>query len=157
MRRRISLLLPLALAVSFFLCSVTSFAANDTHVNTRFPVTLSVTNSCNGELVEFIGELHVNSWVKNNRDGSTSYYAEINWSDAQGVGLKTGAKYVFGSNSQSVTVVPAGTSVNIYSQRQSSKLISAGAGPNQRFTLIIESDQNGVTTLYDFEIRCTGD
>lgn len=153
-------LLPLALAAAFLVASTSTLAAKDIHTQSRFPVSLSVTNTCNGELVDFTGELHVNAHSRLNKDGSTTSFVEINWADAHGVGETTGAAYVFGSNSQSITIFPPGsTGFYSYSQRQTEKLVSAGAGENMRFTFLLAYtlDANGFTvTLNDFEVRCTG-
>lgn len=150
----------LSVLVGILLLPVAALSANDKHTQMRFPISLSVTNSCNGEIVDFTGELHVNSFVKNNKDGSTSYVANINYSNAHGIGQTTGDEYIFGSTSHSITTFPAGsTTSHTYTQRQTSKLVSAGSGPNQRFTFLLEYFYDGTNfhiTLNDFEIRCTG-
>jgi hypothetical protein len=131
---------------------------NDYNSQSRFPITLSVTNECNNELVTFTGELHVASHRQDNRDGSTTYAAHINYSDAHGVGETTGLKYIFGSNSQSLTIVPAGApEFYSYTQRQVSRLVSAGSDPNQHFTFLLDYtlDADGFhITLYDFRLTC---
>ena len=133
-------------------------AKNIADTQMKFPISLSATNECNGELVDFSGELHVHVHATLNNDGSTSYAADVNYSDAKGVGETTGDSYVFGSNSHTVTTYPAGsTSFYTYTQRQTSKLVSPGSDPNQHFTFLLDYvlDATGFhITLYDFELRC---
>jgi hypothetical protein len=133
-------------------------ATNIADTQMKFPISLSATNECNGELVDFTGELHVHTHATLNKDGSTSYATDINYSDAKGIGETTGLDYVFGNNAHTITTYPAGsTSFYTYTQRQTSKLVSAGADPNQHFTFLLDYvlDESGFhITLYDFELRC---
>jgi hypothetical protein len=148
----------LAVSIGLLMLPAATFATNIADTQMKFPISLSVTNECNGELVDFTGELHVHSHATLNKDGSTSYATDINYSDAKGVGETTGLSYVFGSNAHTITTYPAGsTSFYTYTQRQTSKLVSPGADPNQHFTFLLDYvlDASGFhITLYDFELRC---
>jgi hypothetical protein len=148
----------LVAAASVSVLPANALATNIADTQMKFPISLSATNECNGELVDFTGELHVHVHATLNNDGSTSYAADINYSDAKGIGEATGDSYVFGSNSHTITTYPAGSSsFYTYTQRQTSKLVSAGADPNQRFTFLLDYvlDASGFhITLYDFELRC---
>jgi hypothetical protein len=151
-------MLGLLLSLSCLITPPGAAAGKDYNTQSRFPITLSVTNQCNNEMVTFTGELHVASHRQDNRDGSTTYTAHINYSNAHGIGGTTGLTYVFGSNSQSITTFPAGTSEFYrYSQRQTMRLVSEGSDPNQHITFLMEYvyDQAGFhITLYDFEVDC---
>lgn len=135
-----------------------ALAGSDYHTQSRYPVSLSMMNECNGEMVEYTGELHTQWHRHDNKDGSTTITAEINWSAVQGVGLTTGDVYKFASNSHSTTTFPAGsTQFYVTSQRQTIRLVSRGSGPNLFFSLLWDYtyDASGFTTsFYDMHVRC---
>jgi hypothetical protein len=148
----------LVVTASLFVFPVPASAKNIADTQMKFPISLSATNECNGELVDFTGELHVDVHATLNNDGSTSVATDINYSDAKGVGEATEDSYVFGSNAHTITTFPPGsTGFYSYTQRQTSKLVSAGSDSNQHFTFLLDYvlDASGFhITLYDFELRC---
>jgi hypothetical protein len=137
-----------------------ALGGSDFNTQSRYPYTLTMTNECNGELVQFTGEQHLQWHRHDNKDGSTTITAEINWSDVKGLGLTTGDIYAFASNAHTTTTFPAGTTeFYVYAQRQTIRLVSRGSGPNMFISFLWDYTYDALgfrTSLFDLHVRCPG-
>ena len=133
--------------------------ATTTTTNEEVPVSSSVVNSCNGDVVNYQGTLHVTNTFTTDSSGGTHMKTHSNFQDVTGVGTPSGINYRVGTTSNETTNDNDGPQLEM-TVIQIVKVVSQGSAPNLflHFVLHVTVNANGQTTSTVTEIRseCRG-
>ena len=133
--------------------------ATTTTTNEEVPVSSSVVNTCNGDVVAFQGTLHVTNTLTTDSGGGFHMKTHSNFQDVSGVGAPSGVNYRIGTTNNETTN-DNDTPQFEMTVIQTVKVISQGSTPNLflQFVLHVTVNANGQTTSTVNEIRseCRG-
>lgn len=149
-----------ALFGAFAVAATTAFAQSTTVTTSEtIPITDSIVNPCNGDVVTFQGNIHVTNHMTTDASGGTHLKTHVNFQNVSGTGVPSGLNY----NVRTTT----NETVNDNDGPQSEatiismvKLISQGPAPNffLRVVFHITVNANGTTTstVDNTRIECQG-
>ena len=149
-----------ALFIAFAVAATTTFAQSTTvTTNETVPLSGSVANPCNGDVVTLQGNIHVTNHMTTDASGGTHLKTHLNFQDVSGTGSPSGLNY----NVRTTT----NETVNDNDGPQSEatiistvKLISQGSALNSFLQTVfhVTVNANGVTTttVDETKIECRG-
>lgn len=158
--RRACALLAASLSIALAFAGVRAFAqATTTTTNETVPITGTLPNPCNGDLVTFQGNSHVTNTFTTDSSGGTHLKTHINYQDVTGVGSPSGLNYRVGTVSNE-TVNDSDGPQSVATIISTVKLISQGPALNYflRTVLHVTVNANGETTstVEEVKIECRG-
>jgi hypothetical protein len=133
--------------------------ATTTTTNEDLPISSSLVNSCNGDVVAFSGTLHIANTLTTDSSGGYHLRTHSNYQDVSGTGTPSGANYRI-TTTNNETVNDSDTPQFETTVIQTIKAVSQGAIPNLfiHVVLHVTVNANGQTTSSVTEIRteCRG-
>jgi hypothetical protein len=133
--------------------------ATTTTTNEDIPISSSLVNSCNGDVVSFSGTLHITNTLTTDSSGGYHLRTHSNYQDVSGTGTPSGATYRI-TTTNNETVNDSDTPQFETTVIQTIKAVSQGAIPNLfiHVVLHVTVNANGQTTSSVTEIRteCRG-
>lgn len=155
----LSLAAAVALAAGSAALPAASGQATTVTTNETMPFTDSRVNPCNGDVVNFSGNMHLVNHVTIDSAGGTHLETHVNYSGVSGVGAPSGAEYR--------VVTTRNTSINDSASPQSEvtvvqviNLIAQGSVPNFRlfmtFHVTINANGQTTSTVTNVTTKCNG-
>ena len=158
--RRLCALLCASLFIAFAVLGATAYAQSTTVTTTEtVPFTSSLTNTCNGDLVTFQGNMQITNHVTTDANGGFHLKTHANYQNVTGTGSPSGLNYRVGTVSNETTNDPDGPQAEM-TVIQTVKLITQGSAQNNfiRFVYHITINANNVVTsnISETSIECRG-
>jgi hypothetical protein len=158
-RLRVALLASLFLIFAAAAGSPAYGQATTTTTNEDVPVTNSLPNPCNGDVVTLQGTAHVVNSVTTDSSGGMHVKTHINYQDVSGTGVPSGVNYRVGTTSNETLNDSDGPQTET-TVIQTIKLISQGSVLNSFLHVVIHItiNANGQTTstVSETRIECRG-
>jgi hypothetical protein len=153
-------LLCASLFIAFAVLGAPAYGQSTTVTTTEsIPFTSTLTNTCNGDLVTFQGNMQVTNHVTTDASGGFHLKTHVNYQNVTGTGAPSGLNYRVGTTSNETTNDPDGPQAEM-TVIQTVKLISQGSTQNNfiRFVYHITINANGVvtSTVAETSIECRG-
>ena len=133
--------------------------ATTTTTNEEVPISNVVLNTCNGDVVNYQGTLHITNTVTTDASGGFHIKTHTNYQDVSGVGTPSGVNYRVSTTSVDTTNDNSSPQLEM-TVIQTVKVISLNSTPNLflQFVFHITINANGQTTSTVTEVRpeCRG-
>jgi hypothetical protein len=157
---RVGAALIAALFIGFAVAATTAFAQSTTvTTNETVPLTGSMTNPCNGDVVTFQGNMNVTNHMTTDASGGTHLKTHVNFQNVSGTGAPSGLNYNVRTTTNQTENDNDGPQYEA-TVISSVKLISQGPAQNSFLQTVfhITINANGVTTstVDETKMECRG-